>query len=225
MGRARVLRSRKTTPAKEARSPEPARRAAILEAAHSCFWRNGIRRTSIDDIARAANVAKGTVYLYFDSKEELFASLASEMCDEVLRGVHAALEAPGPLSRRLSLALDAKIGHFHRLLSGTAHAAELMESKDTMAAKSLSALDAAFRKALDRTLAAEGIGADAHARGEALDLILAAGYGTAQHGELRGETSSEAYRARLQRHLDLLLKGLHSGPRAVVGSGTGRRRS
>jgi AcrR family transcriptional regulator len=87
----------------EAKSPEPARRASILEAAHSCFWRNGIRRTSIDDIARAANVAKGTVYLYFDSKEELFASLASEMCDEVLRGVHAALEAPVPLSRRLSL--------------------------------------------------------------------------------------------------------------------------
>ncbi len=225
MSRARVSRSRKTVPAKQSRSPEPARRSAILEAAQSCFWRNGIRRTAIDEIAREAHVAKGTVYLYFDSKEDLFAALASQMCADVLRAVEGALEASGPLSRRLALALDAKIGHFHRLLSGTAHAAELMESK-AMAAQSFSELDAAFRKALDRVLAGAGIGGDTHERGEALDLILAAGYGTAQQGERRGETSPEAYRARLQRHLDLLLKGIRPKAPAVarLGPGPGQRR-
>ena len=38
-----------------------------------------------------------------------------------------------------------------------------------------------------------------------LDLILAAAYGTARQAELRGESSAEAYRARLQLHLDRLL--------------------
>jgi AcrR family transcriptional regulator len=115
------------------------RRAAILAAAQTCFWRNGIRRTAIEDVAREAGVAKGTVYLYFASKEELFATLAGELCDASLRGVRAALAGRGRLARRLAGALDAKIGHFHRLLAGSPHAAELLESTAAMAERSFGA--------------------------------------------------------------------------------------
>jgi len=181
------------------------RRAAILAAAHTCFWRNGIRRTAIEDVAREAGVAKGTVYLYFASKEELFSTLASELCDASLNAVHAALAARGSLTRRLAGALDAKIGHFHRLLAGTPHAAELLESTAAMAERSFKELDAAFHHAIDRALADAKIGGDARARAELRDVILAAGYGTARQAELRNETSPEVYRARLQLHLDLLL--------------------
>ena len=64
------------------RRPDPdridaARRAAILAAAQACFWRSGIRRTAIEDVAVEAKLAKGTIYLYFASKEELFAALAA----------------------------------------------------------------------------------------------------------------------------------------------------
>lgn len=48
------------------------KREAILAAALALFGRYGYRRTSIDDIAREAGVAKGTVYLYVESKEALF---------------------------------------------------------------------------------------------------------------------------------------------------------
>jgi len=195
------------------------KRAAILAAAQTCFWRNGIRRTAIEDVAREAGVAKGTVYLYFASKAELFASLAGEMCAAALAGVHAALAARGALTHRLAGALDAKIGYFHRLLAGSPHAAELLESKAAVAERSFAALERDFHGAIDRALAEAKVGGDARARAELLELILAAAYGTARQAELRGETSPEVYRARLQLHLDRLIgagsRARHATPRAA----------
>lgn len=56
--------------------PEPdgkqrAKRARILASATELFVRFGYRKTSIDEVARAAGVAKGTVYLYYRNKAEL----------------------------------------------------------------------------------------------------------------------------------------------------------
>ncbi|MEQ8859404.1 MAG: helix-turn-helix domain-containing protein [Pseudomonadales bacterium] len=55
------------------------KRQRILAAATDRFIAHGYRKTSIDDIARAAGVAKGTVYLYYRSKPELlFHAMALE---------------------------------------------------------------------------------------------------------------------------------------------------
>jgi len=51
--------------------PENKRRTRILEAATELFMRQGYRKTSVDEIARRANVAKGTVYLHFENKSAL----------------------------------------------------------------------------------------------------------------------------------------------------------
>lgn len=51
---------------------DPAKKESILEAAARTFSRLGFRRTSIDEIAQQAGVAKGTVYLACESKEDLF---------------------------------------------------------------------------------------------------------------------------------------------------------
>jgi AcrR family transcriptional regulator len=45
---------------------------AVLESASRCFARYGYRKTSMDDVAAQAHVAKGTVYLYCESKQDLF---------------------------------------------------------------------------------------------------------------------------------------------------------
>lgn len=55
---------------KENRAPE------ILEAALACFAEQGFAGTRMDDIAARAKITKGTIYLYFQSKEELFKALA-----------------------------------------------------------------------------------------------------------------------------------------------------
>ena len=58
------------------RAAADGKREAILDAALTLFGRYGYRRTSIDDIARAAGVAKGTVYLHVESKAALFRTLS-----------------------------------------------------------------------------------------------------------------------------------------------------
>jgi len=47
-------------------------RERIVQSAVDCFSKYGFDRTRMDDIAQTANISKGTVYLYFKSKEDLF---------------------------------------------------------------------------------------------------------------------------------------------------------
>lgn len=47
----------------------------ILKKAEQIFFENGYYKTKIDDIAKSAKIAKGTIYLYFKSKEDLFISI------------------------------------------------------------------------------------------------------------------------------------------------------
>ncbi len=69
-----------------------ARPEEILDAAQTVFGECGFARTKLDDVARLAGVSKGTVYLYFDSKESLFREMvrakvvaALAECEELVR--------------------------------------------------------------------------------------------------------------------------------------------
>lgn len=56
-----------------------ARPAEIIEAALDLFVANGFKGTRLDEVARKAGVSKGTVYLYFESKEALFRAVISQI--------------------------------------------------------------------------------------------------------------------------------------------------
>jgi AcrR family transcriptional regulator len=60
-----------SSPPRWQRRPE-ARPDEILDAALAVFGESGFARAKLDDVARLAGVSKGTLYLYFDSKESLF---------------------------------------------------------------------------------------------------------------------------------------------------------
>ncbi|HEY1632606.1 MAG TPA: TetR/AcrR family transcriptional regulator [Rhizomicrobium sp.] len=62
-----------------------ARPSEILEAALAAFTEKGLAGARMDDIARRAGVTKGTLYLYFKSKDDLFRALLSESFGERLR--------------------------------------------------------------------------------------------------------------------------------------------
>jgi len=62
-----------------------AKRAAILEAASQTFASNGFHAARISDVAELAGVGKGTVYLYFSSKEDLLISILESYVDEALQ--------------------------------------------------------------------------------------------------------------------------------------------
>jgi AcrR family transcriptional regulator len=56
----------------ESRPDGGAKRRQIMDGARAVFFSAGFDGASMNDIAKAANVSKGTLYAYFDSKEELF---------------------------------------------------------------------------------------------------------------------------------------------------------
>jgi AcrR family transcriptional regulator len=58
--------------------PESAKRKQILDGARRVFFAQGFAAASMGEIARAAKVSKGTLYVYFDSKEALFSALVEE---------------------------------------------------------------------------------------------------------------------------------------------------
>src|SRR3984893_8964546 len=57
---------------KSSRAPGSPQREAILVAATAAFLRYGFKKTSMDDVARAAGVSRQGLYLYFETKDFLF---------------------------------------------------------------------------------------------------------------------------------------------------------
>src|SRR5205809_628284 len=66
------------------------RRATILDAALREFAARGFAATRLDDVARRARIAKGTIYLYFRDKESLFQELVRTMLSPVVGTIEAA---------------------------------------------------------------------------------------------------------------------------------------
>ncbi|HEY3025490.1 MAG TPA: TetR/AcrR family transcriptional regulator [Pyrinomonadaceae bacterium] len=82
------------------------KREAILRAATRVFARNGYFNSKVADIARAAGVADGTVYLYFKSKEEILHSIFDRSVDEAIADARKRLKKlddPREKLRRIAL--------------------------------------------------------------------------------------------------------------------------
>ena len=69
-----------------------------MEAAREVFFEKGIHRATMDDVAAQAEVSKGTVYLYFQSKESILAHLLLEGLSILLSKLEAAYAPQEPLS-------------------------------------------------------------------------------------------------------------------------------
>jgi AcrR family transcriptional regulator len=59
---------------------DSAKRRQIVQGARSIFLAQGFDAASMNDIAKAAGVSKGTLYVYFDNKEQLFEAIVHEEC-------------------------------------------------------------------------------------------------------------------------------------------------
>jgi AcrR family transcriptional regulator len=81
----------------ERRAREKAqRRREILDAARQEFFERGFHTPTVDDVAARAEVSKGTIYLYFKSKEEILAHLLLEGLDLLLAEMEAAYDSEFP---------------------------------------------------------------------------------------------------------------------------------
>ncbi|MES3034280.1 MAG: TetR/AcrR family transcriptional regulator [Gemmatimonadota bacterium] len=80
-----------------ARRPAEEREAQIIDAAFTAFAATGLDETRLEDIARLAGVAKGTIYLYFPNKEALFREMIRRTVVVRLDALESAPHDPDPL--------------------------------------------------------------------------------------------------------------------------------
>src|SRR5919205_2531029 len=77
---------------KLSRNASADKRTTILRAATRVFARNGYFNSKVADIARAADVADGTVYLYFKSKEEILHSIFDQNIADAIEAARRLIE-------------------------------------------------------------------------------------------------------------------------------------
>jgi AcrR family transcriptional regulator len=82
-----------------------ATRARILEAAYALFYRKGFQRTSLDDIARKADVTKRTLYYHVSSKDELAGAMLAHQHAFVLTQIDGWIGPPAARPSRRAAAL------------------------------------------------------------------------------------------------------------------------
>ena len=201
--------------------PEPAsapKREAILQAALGAFSRYGFRRAAVDDVAREAGVAKGTVYLYFDSKESLFRAVAQLVGERLLAGAEKARGADAPPTERLRLVLEAKFLFLHDVVARSPHAAELLDSKGKLAADLFEVVDRRYH-ALVAAVLAEGVEAgelDLTRAGltptTAAAFLVRVGHGLDAPDPSGGLPSRDVYRRRIAELVRVVVAGIgHPG--------------
>ncbi len=195
--------------------PAPSKADFILEAATRLFARYGFRRTAMEDIAREAGVAKGTVYLYFDSKDAVYLAVQARDAAEVLARCDQAAAAPGGFRDRLYTMLDAKFGLFFERYGASEHAAELKALHQTLGREAARRLDEAYAARLagliraaaeagEIDLAASGLSAEGILR-----LAVAGAVGLKYCSE--AGVDARAYRAKLAELATLIAAAVRGG--------------
>src|SRR3989449_4338039 len=114
--------SHAVTPSKRQSKPrwkrrKDARPGEIVAAALEVFGERGFAATKLADVARRAGVTKGTVYLYFDSKEALFKAVVRETIVPVIAQGEALAQSFTGSAREL---VERLVREYWRLVGGTA---------------------------------------------------------------------------------------------------------
>jgi AcrR family transcriptional regulator len=75
--------------------PDDAKRRAIVNAATTLFSAKPFHEVRLDDVAAAAHIGKGTLYVYFDSKDALYASTVYDGLSDLVEQLRKQIEQPG----------------------------------------------------------------------------------------------------------------------------------
>ena len=82
-----------------------ARRSELAAAAAGIFAERGVANTAVSDIVKAAGVAQGTFYLYFESKDDVVLAVVDGIAQQLIAQIRAAVDAAGSTAVEKFLAL------------------------------------------------------------------------------------------------------------------------
>src|SRR5262245_23091442 len=138
-------------------STEDSRRSRVLEAALGVFLRYGFRKTSMDEVARAADLSRQGLYLQFATKEELFRATVEFALAGALDAAAARLRDPdASLQDKLVRGFDEWIGRYVGMMQSH-DVAELIELKDTVLGPVLTEYEQQFAEAVTRAIRGSGL--------------------------------------------------------------------
>lgn len=172
----------------------------IAAAALRLFARYGYKRTSMDDIAREAGVARATLYLHFKGKDDVFRAMLAGLGAQVETRCREALATPGPFAQRLAALMEAHHGTAFAAFSAGEHLGELKAVMVAIAGSELAAFEATF------VSFARQLFEEAQARGEIaiarsglpLDTLIATLVRAAAGAKYGEQPSCEHYLVRLR---------------------------
>jgi AcrR family transcriptional regulator len=87
------------------------RHQEILEAARRIFARLSYAATNVEEIAKEAGMAKGTVYLYFKSKEEIFAAVLASDLERLVDKTIEGMSTANTFAERLTVFFDLRLDY------------------------------------------------------------------------------------------------------------------
>ena len=127
------------------------RRRALLDAALSVFTRYGYRKTSMDEVARSAQLSRQGLYLHFATKEELFQAAVRNALENSSGAAVAALnDVSLPLAQRLVRAFDEWYGRYIGIMGGDA--ADLIEATSRLSGAMLTQYEEIVAEAVTKAL-------------------------------------------------------------------------
>jgi AcrR family transcriptional regulator len=124
--------------------PDP-KQQTILDAAWQSFSTYGFRKTSMDDIARAAGMSRPALYLRYRNKEDICRSLVRFYYETSVQRLTDALATDGPVPEVLSAAFLAQGGEIIEKMLSSPHGVELLDAGSAIAADIVEAGEAELR--------------------------------------------------------------------------------
>jgi len=124
---------------------------SILDAAVVVFGKYGYKKSSMDDIAKAAEISKQGLYLHFSSKEELFIAAMEKYLDDGLALAEEHLDKTNKsLSVRIYSAIDAWFGRHMETFSPQSF--DVLEAGNRLSAKARDKYKLSFKKKLAKAI-------------------------------------------------------------------------
>ncbi|WP_449393949.1 TetR/AcrR family transcriptional regulator [Devosia riboflavina] len=151
------------------------KRRRILDAARLLFVRDGLRGTTMEALARAAGVAKPTLYGYFSDKDAVFTALLDDLSDALTAAFETGMAGPGTVAQRIGMALAGKYGTIAAVIESSPFAEELYSTHSRFSTR-FRALDAQMSETMVQHLREAGVREPV----ELNRLLQAAAYGVAR---------------------------------------------
>ncbi|AOP33785.1 hypothetical protein A0128_07975 [Leptospira tipperaryensis] len=127
------------------------RKTDILNSALIVFFKYGFRKTSMDEVARAADVSRQGLYLHFATKEDLFRAVVQNTLQNSLDAAKKMLsDKELSIEERIVSAFDAWMGQYVGMLASGA--SDLVEASKNLLGSTIHEYEEQFLKAIGKTI-------------------------------------------------------------------------